>query len=1001
MKHASSVCQDAWSAARNGGCFVEARNEEEVRLRLRLAERDQVQLEIQNLAIRIQKNGGVEISDRKIAQYVVKACFVARDLVRWIARNHHTTEEMAMLICEEMWKQGLISHATHRFKPFTNATNEHFRVAHPYAIHLRVLPSDLELLSRQLHEISGPKLKDRLVFGSLVRQSFRSSELVDWCMSAHNVYPRERAIQISQQLLDEGYIYNVSGSTRFVDQRDVLCQHKDAYCGNLCLSGRVLEHLIERFNAEYSVLVKGSPGIDHLTVGQCVKILQSLVQDCHDIKARYILSRLRNMQRVEIVAGSGRRRSSIFASPVLETTMTLSAMPLLPAHHRLQQKDIDAICDDDSAIVRIKDLLKPIFTTKLARENPGSPRGVKGPNPRLQRSVTKQGNIYDRILLDNTSKIDLVGSIRKQETQQRALRLLAQLGGKTSQLSYSSITPFKRAMKMLSKLTHILMTLALTLQVISSTHTSLPLNTGIQNAFEARNFSDVCTIDSLHDWIEVHLFGTNFEWLGHHITLADYPQLLVSTPERVSCDRASERFFRARAASSHGLGVVEDIENETTCYIDTQSDEQGLTFDYAKRYTLYWQAQDYADSPMQAINQETFQNLTNVDATALLPVRLMLQLNLLSSFSSIPTITVVRAIAHMGPLENEVFIRTTSAQLMTHGLICAFTWASLLFCVIDFLALTWQRRSRYMKSTSAAIVMTRMVLCLVGLGLQLEHNSRVRSYLDDLWESRNDWSLRQTLGNNVSDHDTWVFLYNADNASQVCLTLSMFFTSVSLLSKLGGSRYNMFDVLMRTLGAVNKDLEVILLVFVTNFIAFSMATYAIMQSAAPEFQSPMRASMTLFGSMFGGAPWRSFHTASVPSLLTGTTGYLLFSIYLFVVLFIILSLFQALMLESFQAQKKQEDVLHNEIKLHMYTSETFHSLGAVQNYLLQKFDIAEHPDKPSSFKNNSYVSVASPTGGSRDGRVNRSNSVPYGSRKIAPFRDPLNSTLSNQDPAKP
>ena len=171
--------------------------------------------ELQLLSLALQRNGGVEISDRRSKTSLYRNCFIASELVDWIMQRFNTKRREAITICNMMRQSGFIYQVRDHSLPFVDRSDVFMEVKHPFKVKAALLPSQLEVRYRVLNSSSGPLVRDRQHGRKMYHFCVLGSEIVDWLVSVTDTTLRTTATAIGQQLMDAGYLFNLDHATEF------------------------------------------------------------------------------------------------------------------------------------------------------------------------------------------------------------------------------------------------------------------------------------------------------------------------------------------------------------------------------------------------------------------------------------------------------------------------------------------------------------------------------------------------------------------------------------------------------------------------------------------------------------------------------------------------------------------------------------------------------------------------------------------------------------------
>jgi len=166
-------------------------------------------IDLAALAFRMQRSGGVEISDRRYRLRIYPECFVASEGVTWLERALRIPRAKAVAIGQALQAAGLIYHVA-REQTFADE-DLFFRVAQ--------IPSSwvIERFYSLVRSEAGFAVEDRSYLGTRYTKTFVGSEAVDW-MQAQG-YTLNQAMSVGQRLIDLSIVHHVADEHPFKNEK--------------------------------------------------------------------------------------------------------------------------------------------------------------------------------------------------------------------------------------------------------------------------------------------------------------------------------------------------------------------------------------------------------------------------------------------------------------------------------------------------------------------------------------------------------------------------------------------------------------------------------------------------------------------------------------------------------------------------------------------------------------------------------------------------------------
>mmetsp|Transcript_28467 Transcript_28467/g.45874 ORF Transcript_28467/g.45874 Transcript_28467/m.45874 type:complete len:948 (-) Transcript_28467:2769-5612(-) len=817
-------------------------------------EEDKVVNELRQLAIRLQKNGGVDISDKRWGTRVWKSCFTTEDLCAWLEQEFLIDGYMAVQVCYELWLHGLIAHVLHSNKPFARTHQLFFRVAHPYAINLLMAPSSLDRLYTQLRGTQGPKVVDLVQSGTLYYNTFRASQIIDWLCSVHKLNQKERAVQVAQQLMNAGYIYGLKGQTVFTGDSHMILQYKHDHSKNLRMTHSKAGRLCCLLQTKIELAQESEP-----TVESCLKWIEKLVVDCARPKALYIFGKLVQIERILVLDGNCGQLSS-----------------------------------------------RPPTSTELLYHV-----GFKNPDGALEtcKQELEQTGHVDKISTTTVSQdaIDLTKYDSCSIIQQRNIALMRMLGAS----SMASSTGVMRAWQIVKRILHIFMIFNLWM-LLTSQSSTFEMSQGIEEGITGgREFIHLSSFQQLIEWVRVQQLGKNLDWIGNQYLVLDEPQVMFGYATATACsEENAERSDHALLVRLQKRGELFSTDN--VCAVN-QNDGlfSAREVVYTKFVELEWNSVNtsFFDKAYSSLDSFISQHSPLDDA---LVEFVTFQVSLLSYKTRPLSVVNVRAIGRTGPLKNDIHVRIVQMP-SENSLTGASTELSLilatciLLLVFDCLLNLIIRRIQYFWDFSSWVTLLKILLSL--LGYQMKHFNQVM-----LFEY-----MEPTAGGTIS-LSTFDDLVVHGELSRAYFAMSMFLGTAPVAGHVFGDKYNIFLILRSTLGGVYDEVRVILVGFLCVFSAFALTTYSFMYSYTIEFATPQRSAMTMLGSLFGGSPWETIRSKLSTNPVIASICFFFMATYLLFTIFILVNMLVAILIGSYQIQKRQAERLEDELKRHLHAS---------------------------------------------------------------------------------
>lgn len=166
-------------------------------------------IDLPALAFRMQRSGGVAISDRRYRLRIYPECFVAAEGVTWLERALRVPREKAIAVGRALQAAGLIYHVA---REQTFADEElYFRVAQ--------LPTswNIERFYSLVRSEAGFDVADRSYLGTRYSKTFIGSEAVDW-MQAQG-FTLNEALSMGQSMIDLSLAHHVLDEHPFKNEK--------------------------------------------------------------------------------------------------------------------------------------------------------------------------------------------------------------------------------------------------------------------------------------------------------------------------------------------------------------------------------------------------------------------------------------------------------------------------------------------------------------------------------------------------------------------------------------------------------------------------------------------------------------------------------------------------------------------------------------------------------------------------------------------------------------
>ena len=161
------------------------------------------------LAVRLQRSGGVKITDRRYRLQVYAECFVASEAVRWLEGALRLPTAAAASVGEALQAAGLIYHVAHE-QTFADE-NYYFRVSQWPA------RWDIERFYSVARGSTGLEVADRQYMGATYPKCFVGADAVRWMQTQGHTL--NEAICMGQRLLDLSIIHHVVDAHCFKNEK--------------------------------------------------------------------------------------------------------------------------------------------------------------------------------------------------------------------------------------------------------------------------------------------------------------------------------------------------------------------------------------------------------------------------------------------------------------------------------------------------------------------------------------------------------------------------------------------------------------------------------------------------------------------------------------------------------------------------------------------------------------------------------------------------------------
>jgi hypothetical protein len=161
------------------------------------------------LAARMQRSGGVKITDRRYRLQVYPECFVASEAVRWLEGALRLPTPAAASVGEALQAAGLIYHVAHE-QTFADE-NYYFRVSQWPA------RWDIERFYSVARGSTGLEVADRQYMGATYPKCFVGADAVRWMQTQGHTL--NEAICMGQRLLDLSIIHHVVDAHCFKNEK--------------------------------------------------------------------------------------------------------------------------------------------------------------------------------------------------------------------------------------------------------------------------------------------------------------------------------------------------------------------------------------------------------------------------------------------------------------------------------------------------------------------------------------------------------------------------------------------------------------------------------------------------------------------------------------------------------------------------------------------------------------------------------------------------------------
>jgi Domain found in Dishevelled, Egl-10, and Pleckstrin (DEP) len=174
-----------------------------------IAQTEALGIDMNALAFRMQRSGGVDIKDRRYRLRIYPECFVASEAVTWLERALRASREQAVNIGLALQAAGLIYHVA-KEKSFADA-ELFFRVSQ--------IPSQwsLEQFYALVRSEAGFAVDDRTYLGNKYSKCFVGSEAVEWIQAQGHTL--NEAISMGQRLLDLSLAHHVLDEHTFKHEK--------------------------------------------------------------------------------------------------------------------------------------------------------------------------------------------------------------------------------------------------------------------------------------------------------------------------------------------------------------------------------------------------------------------------------------------------------------------------------------------------------------------------------------------------------------------------------------------------------------------------------------------------------------------------------------------------------------------------------------------------------------------------------------------------------------
>jgi Domain found in Dishevelled, Egl-10, and Pleckstrin (DEP) len=174
-----------------------------------VAEAEARGIDLGALAVRMQRSGGVTITDRRYRLQSYPECFVASEGVSWLEGALRLSKADAIKVGQAMQAAGLIYHAAH--EQVFDSENYFFRFT--------CLPPrwDIERFRALARGAGGLQIEDRQYMGTTYPRCFIGADAVRWMQSQK--HSANEAICMGQRLIDLSILHHVVDGHGFKDEK--------------------------------------------------------------------------------------------------------------------------------------------------------------------------------------------------------------------------------------------------------------------------------------------------------------------------------------------------------------------------------------------------------------------------------------------------------------------------------------------------------------------------------------------------------------------------------------------------------------------------------------------------------------------------------------------------------------------------------------------------------------------------------------------------------------